>query len=53
MIPTVEELYAAGLLCDICEESRAVQPAQWHPVWVCGDCAAYEPEIEDATSTEA
>lgn len=45
--PHLDTLYAANLLCTICEQRPWTQRALYHNVLLCSDCAAEEPAPEE------
>jgi hypothetical protein len=42
----LDVLFAAGLLCEVCEERPWTQRAVWHHARICADCAIDEPNPE-------
>lgn len=45
--PYLDILFAAQLLCLICQERPWTQHARWHDALVCADCASGEPNPND------
>jgi hypothetical protein len=43
----LDTLWAAYLLCDICQERPWTTRGLWHDVVLCADCAEGEPQWED------
>jgi hypothetical protein len=43
----LDTLWAASLLCDICQERPWTTRGVWHDAVLCADCAADEPTWED------
>jgi hypothetical protein len=44
---SLDVLFAAGLLCEVCEMRVATQKAQWSATDLCASCAEAEPQPED------
>jgi hypothetical protein len=44
---TLDTLFEAHLLCQVCEERPWTQRAQWHPALVCAACAEGEPPPDE------
>ena len=44
----LDTLFAAGLLCDVCEERPWTQTARTCDAHICADCAEGEPDEDDA-----
>lgn len=45
---TADTLFAAHLLCEVCEDRPWTQRATWHATLVCASCAEGEPAVETA-----
>lgn len=43
----LDTLFAAHLLCAICQERPWTQPARWHDALICEGCAEGEPCPDD------